>query len=75
MRSKAAGCDERTVRNHRDYWRKVDGEKTQIISLELANRGIFPVHRVEFSLSMPMHDNEVSFVIETFTGIVEDLVA
>ena len=66
---------ERTVRNHRDYWRNVDGERTQTISLELANRGIFPVHRGEFSLSLPMRDDEVSFVIETFTGIVQDLVA
>jgi len=65
---------DRTMTNHRDYWHKVDGERTQIISLELANRGIFPVHRGEFSLSLPMSDDDVSFVISTFTGIVEDLI-
>ncbi len=30
------------VRTHRDHWRNVNGTKTQICSLELANRGIFP---------------------------------
>lgn len=61
------------VRNHRDYWRRIDGEKTQTMSLELANRGIFPVHRGEFSLSLPMSDDDIGRVIETFTGVVEDL--
>ena len=64
---------ERRVRNHRDYWRNVDGEKTQLISLELANRGIFPVHRGEFSLSLPMTDDDVTFVVKTFTGILAEL--
>lgn len=63
----------REVRNHRDYWRVVDGERTQTISLELANRGIFPVHRGEFSLSLPMTDEDISEIVETFTSIVADL--
>lgn len=61
------------VRNHRDYWRVVNGEATQTISLELANRGIFPVHRGEFSLSLPMSEDDISRVIDTFTGVVADL--
>lgn len=60
-------------RNHRDYWRIVDGERTQAISIELANRGIFPVHRGEFSLSLAMSDEDISTIITTFAGIVSDL--
>src|SRR5690606_26254211 len=49
-----------TVRTHRDYWRKVDGTATQICSLELANRGFFPVARGDFSLSLPMTDDDIT---------------
>lgn len=62
-----------TVRNHRDYWRNVDGEKTQTISLELANRGFFPVHRGEISLSVPMTDDDITSFISTMKEIVEDI--
>lgn len=65
---------ERRTRNHRDYWRLIDAERTQTISLELANRGIFPVHRGEFSLSLPMTDDDISEIIDTMTGVVADLV-
>lgn len=65
---------ERETRNHRDYWRLIDAERTQTISLELANRGIFPVHRGEFSLSLPMTDDDISEIVATFTGILGDLV-
>lgn len=61
------------VRTHRDYARNLDGEKTQICSLELANRGFFPVHRGEFSLSLPMTDDEVSDFIATLKDIVTDI--
>lgn len=61
------------VRNHRDYWHNVDSEKTQILSLELAIRGFFPVHRGELSLSLPMADDDISSFIETLKEIVEDL--
>lgn len=61
------------IRTHRDYWTKVNGEATQVCSLELANRGIFPVHRGEFSLSLPMTDDDVSFFIETLKDVVVDL--
>lgn len=61
------------IRTHRDYWRNVDMEKTQICSLELANRGFFPVHRGEFSLSLPMTDNDITSFIEALQGIVRDL--
>lgn len=61
------------VRNHRDYWHNVDGERTQIISLELANRNFFPVHRGEFSLSLPMTDDEITTYIETLKEIVTEL--
>lgn len=62
-----------TVRNHRDYWRKVDGATTQIVSLELASRGFFPVHRGEFSLSVPMTDDDISSFIETLKQIVIEI--
>lgn len=61
------------VRNHRDYWRKVDGQRTHIVSLELASRGFFPVHRGEFSLSLPMTDDDISAFIETLKQIVTEL--
>lgn len=62
-----------SIRTHRDYWRNLDGEKTQIISLELANRGFFPVHRGEFSLSLPMTDADITSYIEVLKSIVEEL--
>ena len=61
------------VHTHRDYWRNIDGERTQAMSIELANRNVFPVHRGEFSLSLPMSDDDISQIIETFQGIVLDL--
>ncbi|MEW2404384.1 aminotransferase class III-fold pyridoxal phosphate-dependent enzyme [Streptomyces sp. NPDC046862] len=61
------------IRTHRDYSRKLDGEKTQICSLELANRGFFPVHRGEFSLSAPMTDDDISSFIATLKDIVVEL--
>ena len=61
------------VRTHRDYWRNVDGPKTQICSLELANRGYFPVARGDFSLSLPMTDDDIGGYIETIKGIVADI--
>lgn len=61
------------VRNHRDYWHNVDLEKTQICSLELATRGFFPVHRGEFSLSLPMTSDDISSFIEALKKIVEDI--
>lgn len=63
----------RAVRNHRDYWRSVNGPVTQLISLELANRGLFPVHRGEFSLSLPMTADDATLIVDTFTGILADL--
>lgn len=74
----AYGCftgPERETRNHRDYWRLIDAERTQTVSLELANRGIFPVHRGEFSLSLPMSDDDISEIIAAFTGVVAELAA
>jgi glutamate-1-semialdehyde 2,1-aminomutase len=66
---------ELNVRTHRDYWRNVDSAKTQICSLELANRGFFPVHRGEFSLSLAMTDDDISSFIEVLQEIVQDLEA
>ncbi|GAA3705674.1 aspartate aminotransferase family protein [Zhihengliuella alba] len=63
------------VRTHRDYWRVVDGERTQTISLELANRGYFPVHRGEMSLSLAMTDEDITGLIETLKSIVSDIEA
>lgn len=61
------------VRTHRDYWRNVDGARTQICSLELASRGFFPVARGDFSLSLPMSDDDIGAFIETVEGIVVDI--
>lgn len=61
------------VQNHRDYWHSVDQEKTQLCSLELANRGFFPVHRGEISLSTPMTDEDIHSFIETTKNIVVDI--
>lgn len=61
------------VRTHRDYWRNVDGVKTQICSLELANRGYFPVARGDFSLSVPMTDDDIGGYIDTLKQIVVDI--
>lgn len=62
-----------SIKTHRDYWRNLDGEKTQIISLELANRGFFPVHRGEFSLSLPMTDDDITSYIDALKAIVAEL--
>ncbi|QCU79669.1 aminotransferase class III-fold pyridoxal phosphate-dependent enzyme (plasmid) [Citricoccus sp. SGAir0253] len=61
------------VRTHRDYWRIVDGDTTQTISLELANRGYFPVHRGEMSLSLAMTAQDITGLIETLKSIVRDI--
>lgn len=63
------------VRTHRDFWKIVDGETTQTISLELANRGYFPVHRGEMSLSLAMTEQDITGLIETFKAIVTDIEA
>lgn len=64
---------ESMVRTHRDYWTNVDTEKMQTCSLELANRGFYPVHRGEISLSLPMTDDDITSFIETLKQIVEDI--
>lgn len=61
------------VRSHRDHWRNVDAERTQICSLELANRGFFPVHRGEISLSTPMTDDDIGSFIDALKEIVTEL--
>lgn len=61
------------IRSHRDYWRNVDTERTQICSLELANRGFFPVHRGEISLSTPMTEGDVDTFADALTGIAAEL--
>lgn len=62
-----------TVETQRDHWRNVDAEKTQTFSLELANRGFFPVARGEFSLSLAMTDDDITSYIETVKDIITDL--
>ncbi len=62
------------IRTHRDYWRHLDAEKTQACSIELANRGYFPVHRGEFSLSLAMSDADIDGFVATLQQIVADLI-
>ncbi len=61
------------IRTHRDYWRNLDDDRTQMCSLELANRGFFPVARGDFSLSLPMTDDDIASFIETTKEIVRDI--
>ena len=63
------------IRTHRDYWRNFDGDATQTCSLELANRGFFPVARGDFSLSLAMTDEDITAFIETTKEIVADIEA
>lgn len=63
------------LRNHRDHLTNIDGDKTQTVSIELANRGFFPVHRGEFSLSTPMTDDDITSFIETLKAIVAEIEA
>lgn len=65
--------DNSEMKNHRDYWRNLDGERTQIISIELANRGFYPVHRGEFSLSTPMTSDDIDSYVECLKEIVIEL--
>lgn len=58
------------ITTHRDYWRRFDGTSTQTCSIELANRGFFPVARGDFSLSLPMTDDDIGSFIETTKDIV-----
>ena len=62
-----------SIRTHRDYWRNFDGTGTQICSLELANRGFFPVARGDFSLSLPMSDDDITAFVETTKEIVSGI--
>jgi glutamate-1-semialdehyde 2,1-aminomutase len=62
-----------TIDTHRDYWRNVDADKTQTFSLELANRGFFPVARGELSLSLAMTDDDLTSFIETVKDIITDM--
>nr|WP_314142161.1 aminotransferase class III-fold pyridoxal phosphate-dependent enzyme [uncultured Rhodococcus sp.] len=61
------------VNTHRDHWRHLDGDRTQTISLELANRGFFPVARGDFSLSLAMSDDDVSAFTQVTKDIVHDI--
>lgn len=61
------------IRTHRDYWRNLDADATQTCSIELANRGFFPVARGDFSLSLAMTDDDIASFIETTRAIVADM--
>lgn len=41
--------------------------------LELACRGLFPVHRGEFSLSLPTSDDDICHFIDSLKQIVVEL--
>lgn len=61
------------IHTHRDYWSKTDKEKMQIYALEIATRGIFPVHRGQLGLTVPMTDQDITYFIETTKEIVEEI--
>ncbi|MFJ8235416.1 aspartate aminotransferase family protein [Ureibacillus sp. NPDC094379] len=60
----------REIKTHRDFWHYADSTKTNIYSLEIATRGFFPVYRGQFSLSLPMTDDDITAFIETTKDIV-----
>lgn len=62
-------------KTHRDLWYLMDGEKTQTFSLEVATRGFFPVHRGQFSLTLPTTDDDITSYIETTKEIVTGIMA
>ncbi len=70
-----AYCNEpgQEVTTHRDYWHKVDADRTQTLSLELAVRGYFPVARGEISLSLAMTDDDISGFIATVKDVITEI--
>lgn len=64
---------EQTIRTHRDYWTKSDGQKMQTFALEMAVRGFLPVHRGQLGLTLPMTDQDITGFIETTKDIVEEM--
>ncbi|HJB28599.1 MAG TPA: aminotransferase class III-fold pyridoxal phosphate-dependent enzyme [Candidatus Blautia faecavium] len=62
-----------TIRTHRDYWNKSDGEKMQTYALEIAARGFLPVHRGQLGLTLPMTDEDIANFIETTKEIVTEI--
>ncbi|WP_050184088.1 aspartate aminotransferase family protein [Domibacillus robiginosus] len=63
----------REIKTHRDFWNYTDNNKTNIYSLEIATRGFFPVYRGQFSLSLPMTDEDITAFIETTKDIVKGI--
>lgn len=70
-----AFCNEpgQEITSHRDYWYKVDADRTQTLSLELAVRGYFPVARGEVSLSLAMTDDDIAGFIATVKDIITEM--
>jgi glutamate-1-semialdehyde 2,1-aminomutase len=62
-----------TRRDVTDNAHYVRCDPTQTSSLELANRGFFPVARGELSLSLAMTDDNISDFIRTVKAIVIDM--
>lgn len=60
----------REIKTHRDFWYHCDLDRTQAFSLEIANRGYFPVIRGQFCLSTPMTDADIDGFIETSKDII-----
>lgn len=58
------------INTHRDYWTKVDGQKTLTYALEIATKGYFPVSRGQMGLTLPMTDEDITGFIEVTQDIV-----
>ncbi len=60
----------REIRSHRDFWDYTNDDHILTFALEMANRGFFPVHRGQLSLSLPMTDEDINSFITTTKEIV-----
>ena len=65
----------RRYRSCRDILRYTNEERLQIFAFELANRGVFPMHRGQIALSEPMTDADIDLVIETAKDVVAAIFA
>ncbi|MFD1385131.1 aspartate aminotransferase family protein [Rhodanobacter aciditrophus] len=61
---------ESEITTHRDFWNLVDNDKILIYSLEMAQKGYFPVHRGQLSLSLAMTDEDIDGFIEATKEVV-----
>jgi len=65
----------RQITTHRDYWYYTVPPFSQVMALEMAIKGYYPVHRGEFCFSLPMTDEDIDGLIGTVKDIVDSIYA